>query len=70
MWYSLILAVSTAMWLSALVVMFVKRENIKAYEESQHEKRRTGFVGEVSTGAIAMLDNLAIACGCFGVCAL
>ncbi|KAH7197871.1 uncharacterized protein B0J16DRAFT_29476 [Fusarium flagelliforme] len=69
MWYSLILAVSSAMWLSALVVMFVVREDIKAYEESQHEKRRTGFVGEVSTGAIAMLDNLTIACGCFGVCA-
>jgi Na+/melibiose symporter-like transporter len=69
MWYSLILAVSSAMWLSALVVMFVMREDIKAYEESQHEKRRTGLVGEISTGTIAMLDNLAIACGCFGVCA-
>ncbi|UZP46314.1 hypothetical protein NXS19_014126 [Fusarium pseudograminearum] len=70
MWYNLLLAASTAMWLAALVVMFVKREDISAYEESNHEKRRTGFVGEISEGAVSMMDNLTIACGCFGVCAL
>ncbi|RGP74921.1 hypothetical protein FSPOR_1094 [Fusarium sporotrichioides] len=69
MWYNLVLAASTAMWLAALVVMFVMREDISAYQESNHEKRRTGFVGEISEGPVAMLDNLSIACGCFGVCA-
>ncbi|KAL6923123.1 hypothetical protein FSHL1_000373 [Fusarium sambucinum] len=69
MWYNLLLAASTAMWLAALVVMFVKRDDISAYKESNHEKRRTGLVGEISEGSVAMLDNLTIACGCFGVCA-
>ncbi|CAG2007203.1 unnamed protein product [Fusarium graminearum] len=70
MWYDLLLAASTAMWLAALVVMFVKRVDISAYKESNHEKRRTGLVGEISEGAVSMMDNLTIACGCFGVCAL
>ncbi|RGP63015.1 hypothetical protein FLONG3_10060 [Fusarium longipes] len=52
MWYSLILAASTAMWLAALVVMFVKRGDVDAYRDSW------------------LMDNLTIACGCFGVCAL
>lgn len=69
-WYSLLLAASTAMWLAALVVIFVKRDDISAYKESNHEKRRTGFIGEISEGAVSMLNNLTIACGCFGVCAL
>ncbi|KAF4947682.1 hypothetical protein FSARC_13908, partial [Fusarium sarcochroum] len=68
MWCNLILGISSAMWLAALIVVFVMRENIDAYEDSSLEKRRTGFVGEISTGAVAMLDNLAIACGCFGIC--
>ena len=70
MWYNLILAISSAIWLAALIVMFVLRENIDAYEDSNLEKRRTGFVGEISTGAVAILNNLAIACGCFGICSL
>jgi hypothetical protein len=70
MWYNIVLAASTAMWLAALVVMFVMREDISAYKDSQHEKRRTGFVGDISEGTVAMLDNLTIACGCFGICAL
>jgi hypothetical protein len=69
-WYVLILALSTLMWLAALTVIFVLREDIDAYNESNLDKRRTGFVGDISTGTVAMLDNLGIACGCFGICAL
>lgn len=69
-WYVLILALSTVMWLAALTVIFVLREDIDAYNESSLGKRRTGFVGDISTGTVAMLDNLSIACGCFGICAL
>ncbi|EXA47002.1 hypothetical protein FOVG_04270 [Fusarium oxysporum f. sp. pisi HDV247] len=68
-WYVLILALSTVMWLAALTVIFVLREDIDAYNESSLGKRRTGFVGDISTGTVAMLDNLSIACGCFGICA-
>ncbi|KAJ4029171.1 hypothetical protein NW761_005706 [Fusarium oxysporum] len=57
------------MWLAALTVIFVLREDIDAYNESSLGKRRTGFVGDISTGTVAMLDNLSIACGCFGICA-
>ncbi|KAF4446136.1 hypothetical protein F53441_10199 [Fusarium austroafricanum] len=69
MWYNLLLALSTTMWLAAFTVMFVLREDIDAYHESALEKRRAGLADNISTGTVAMLDNLSIACGCFGICA-
>ncbi|KAF4471212.1 hypothetical protein FALBO_1857 [Fusarium albosuccineum] len=68
-WYLLILAISTAMWVAAFIAMFVIRDFSDESEEPTLEKRRTGVLGEVSTGTVAMLQNLSLACGCFGICA-
>ncbi|RSL37949.1 hypothetical protein CEP53_015329 [Fusarium sp. AF-6] len=67
-WYMVILAVSTVLWLAAFIVIFVFR-NPSQHDDSGVEKRRAGFLDDVGTGTVAMVENLSIACGCFGICA-
>ncbi|KAJ4314509.1 hypothetical protein N0V84_008850 [Fusarium piperis] len=67
-WYMVVLAASTVLWLAAFIVIFVFR-NPSEHDDSGLEKRRTGFVNDVGTGTVAMVENLSIACGCFGICA-
>ncbi|RSL61719.1 hypothetical protein CEP54_006086 [Fusarium duplospermum] len=67
-WYMIILAASTVLWLAAFIVIFVFR-NPSQHNDSGIEKRRAGFLDDVGTGTVAMVENLSIACGCFGICA-
>ncbi|KAM5348901.1 hypothetical protein ACJ41O_008724 [Fusarium nematophilum] len=68
-WYILLLAISTAMWVAAFVVIFSIREAGESYDVFSLEKRRTGAFTEIGAGTLALLENIRIACGCFGVSA-
>lgn len=70
MWYLAILTISPMMWAAAFIAMFVVYESGDDYEAFRLEERRLGTLREVGGGALAMLENIALACACFGVVAL
>lgn len=69
-WYLAILAISTMMWAAAFIVMFVVSESGDRYEAYRLEERQMGALREVGSGALAMLENIALACACFAVVGL
>jgi hypothetical protein len=73
-WFIGILAFSTCSWLAALVVMFVMRSNENAYVIADLSKRGIGKLfgigNSITGGVVDMLENLTVACGCIGICAV
>ncbi|CAH0036594.1 unnamed protein product [Clonostachys rhizophaga] len=68
-WYYILIAISTPLWLSALIVMFVFRESDGKYEII-NRRSLWGGLKDIAGNTITILENISIACGCMGVCAI
>ncbi|VUC27377.1 unnamed protein product [Clonostachys rosea] len=68
-WYYVLISISTPLWLSALILMFVFREPDDKYEIID-TRSLWGGLKDIAGNTVTILENISIACGCMGVSAI
>ncbi|ROT42853.1 hypothetical protein SODALDRAFT_327010 [Sodiomyces alkalinus F11] len=69
-WYFVVLSASSIMWLIAFPLMFVVRSDAEQYVVLDLRKRAAiGHIAGLGLDTIQALENITMACACFGVSA-